>query len=244
MKKACADCGTVRYAAGGLPEGQYRCHPCRRLRPQPHQVITRTCKYCPGTFRTRRATGRQCCDACLELKPYEQKPLRGYIHCSACGKRQRRGPGVLLDGEYTCQPCRRIARPMSYRALERSGDPVQLPLAIRTRPRRLGWNHACAVAELKRKHVDGSPCEWCGRPMWIRRVDNWDYDPYSRDRNSGILQGDHTLARSLHDDEVPPDRLLHGECNRQRADGRNDHLAWVNHQTPCNATTFEQRYVV
>lgn len=95
----------------------------------------------------------------------------------------------------------------------------------------LGWHHQQAVEELKRKHVDGSACEapWCGRPMWLDPKLNYDYDKSApKRRGNGVLQGDHSKisrAESLRRGEkpLPPDRLLHAECNRMRGEGLNDH---------------------
>jgi hypothetical protein len=95
----------------------------------------------------------------------------------------------------------------------------------------LGWRHQQAVEDLKRKHKDGSPCDWCGREMFLDRTRNWDYSPGVR--ASGSLQGDHSkMSRSeairRGEKILPPDRLLHGECNRSRGVGGNDHLAAEN----------------
>jgi hypothetical protein len=106
-----------------------------------------------------------------------------------------------------------------------------------TTERGLGWRHQQMADALKRKHQDGTPCDWDGRPMYLDRTKNWDYDPESTNPASGALQADHSkmsrgeaLRRGL---PIPlPDRLLHGECNRQRGDGRNDHLAWINTGRP------------
>lgn len=102
--------------------------------------------------------------------------------------------------------------------------------------RGMGWLHTQAVEALRQRHVDGSPCDWCGRPMYRDRTLNWDYDPQSKRRNgNGTLQGDHIVSRKkLMDAGLPipiPDRLLHGVCNLQRGDGRNDHIAWINRQS-------------
>lgn len=96
----------------------------------------------------------------------------------------------------------------------------------------LGWRHRQAVDALKRRHTDGKPCAWCGRPMHLDRKRNYDYDPESTNPTSGTLQGDHSKmsrAEAIRRGVMipPPDRLLHGECNRQRGDGQNDHLARV-----------------
>lgn len=99
-----------------------------------------------------------------------------------------------------------------------------------THEKGLGWRHRQAVDALKRRHQDGSPCDWCGRPMYLDRTRNHDYQPDSTNPTSGTLQGDHSvMTRSeamRRGVPIPlPDRLLHGECNRQRGDGHNDHLA-------------------
>lgn len=105
-----------------------------------------------------------------------------------------------------------------------------------TTERGLGWRHQQAVDALKRKHRDGDPCEWDGRPMYLERTKNWDYNPDSTNPNSGELQGDHEVARAeaiRRGVPIPlPNRLLHAECNRQRGDGSNDHLAWINSGRP------------
>ena len=101
-----------------------------------------------------------------------------------------------------------------------------------TTERGLGWHHRQAVANLKKRHKDGSPCEWCGRPMWLDPTKNWDFDPdpEAPKRGNGVLQGDHSkMSRSeaikRGEKVLPPDRLLHAACNIQRGAGLNDHLA-------------------
>lgn len=101
----------------------------------------------------------------------------------------------------------------------------------------LGYHHQVAVESLKFRHKDGSPCEWCGRPMWLDPTKNYDYDPNSPRRGNGVLQGDHSrmsrsecLRRGL--PVPPPDRLLHAQCNRERGAGANDHLAVSNRTEP------------
>jgi hypothetical protein len=95
----------------------------------------------------------------------------------------------------------------------------------------LGWRHQRKVDALKRQHHDGTPCDWCGKPMYLDPTRNWDYDPDKP--GSGKLQGDHgemTRAEAIRRGiPIPlPDRLMHGRCNQQRGDGINDHLAVVN----------------
>ena len=86
----------------------------------------------------------------------------------------------------------------------------------------LGWAHQQQVRSLKTNHIDGTPCWWCGRPMFKDRTRNWDYDPTSTDPASGSLAGDHSHARAHGGTKA--DRLLHGKCNKERGDGSRDHL--------------------
>ncbi len=95
----------------------------------------------------------------------------------------------------------------------------------------LGWRHRQAVENLRANHTDGTPCSWppCGKPMFKDRTKNWDYDPESTNPISGVLQADHSMmARSeaiRRGLPIPlPDRLLHGECNRARGEGKLDRL--------------------
>ncbi|MGB3484010.1 MAG: hypothetical protein WBB07_17565 [Mycobacterium sp.] len=100
-----------------------------------------------------------------------------------------------------------------------------------TTERGLGWKHQQKVDALKRSHRDGSPCEWCGKPMYLDPTKNWDYTEDTP--GSGGLHGDHgemTRAEAIRRGvPIPlPDRLLHRRCNQQRGDGVNDHLAASN----------------
>lgn len=70
-----------------------------------------------------------------------------------------------------------------------------------------GSKHKKAVARLKAKHVEGTPCQWCGKPMYLEQD----------------LQGDHGISRAQGGTETT--RLLHPDCNRERGDGTYDHLA-------------------
>lgn len=101
---------------------------------------------------------------------------------------------------------------------------------LTTTEKGLGWRHQQASDRLKRNHQDGCLCGWCGRPMYLDRTKNWDYDPTSTSPLSGALHADHSkMSRSEAIRQgvpiPPPDRLLHQTCNIQRGDGGNDHLA-------------------
>lgn len=91
-----------------------------------------------------------------------------------------------------------------------------------TTARGLGYAHQQQVEALKRRHINGTPCFWCDRPMFLDRTRNFDYDPASPDPASGSLAGDHSRSRS--NGGTKADRLMHGLCNKQRGDGSRDHL--------------------
>ncbi|KZM70768.1 hypothetical protein [Nocardia terpenica] len=82
-----------------------------------------------------------------------------------------------------------------------------------TTQRGLGWVHQQAVAALLRSLPDGSPCWWCGMPMYRDPARNFDQRQ---------LQGDHSTARAV--GGTVTDRLLHATCNGSRGDGSRDHL--------------------
>ncbi|NKU18363.1 hypothetical protein GS907_07225 [Rhodococcus hoagii] len=86
----------------------------------------------------------------------------------------------------------------------------------------LGWKHQKERDSLLRVHTDGTPCWWCGLPMYRDRTTNWDHNPTSSDRASGSLAADHSHARTHGGTKA--DRLLHGRCNKQRQAGSRDHL--------------------
>lgn len=108
---------------------------------------------------------------------------------------------------------------------------------LTTRQKGLDWQrHRNAADILKRNHRDGTPCDWCGRPMYRDRTRNWDYNPQATHLSNGSLAADHSgvsRAECIRQGRpIPrPDRLLHGTCNIQRGEGGNDHLAATNRQT-------------
>jgi hypothetical protein len=100
----------------------------------------------------------------------------------------------------------------------------------------LGWRHRQAADTLKRRHTNGTPCDWCGRPMHLDRTRNYDYNPDTTNPTSGTLQADHSkISRTeaiRQGRPIPlPDRLLHAQCNRERGDGTNDHLSAATNAT-------------
>jgi hypothetical protein len=94
----------------------------------------------------------------------------------------------------------------------RSRGSKQLP------PGQRGLDHAHRTnrERLIHRHIDGTPCWWCGRPMYREAVKNWD---------AQALAADHSKSRARHGiGKTHADRLLHGICNKQRGDGSRDHL--------------------
>lgn len=75
-----------------------------------------------------------------------------------------------------------------------------------TTQRGLGWSHQVQRDHLLARHVEGTPCWWCGEPMF---------------RSQG-LAADHSVARA--NGGVRADRLLHEGCNKARGKGDRDHL--------------------
>lgn len=82
-----------------------------------------------------------------------------------------------------------------------------------TTARGLGWQHQQIRRRLIANHRDGTPCWWCGKPMYREPARNFD---------TAALEADHSLARSQGGQHA--DRLLHMTCNRQRQDGSRDNL--------------------
>ena len=72
----------------------------------------------------------------------------------------------------------------------------------------LGRRHQLQREKLLKKHQDGSPCWWCGKPMFRDKEKNWD---------GFSLAADHTVARA-HGGKLA-DRLLHHTCNSTRGAG-------------------------
>ncbi|AIM49878.1 HNH endonuclease [Mycobacterium phage Lucky2013] len=216
IPKYCSDaCRNKAYGKSAQPPATLRCEACG-AEFQGHKSR----KYCTDIEckrarwrereRTRDRSGRDF--------SYKKK-----ANCDTCGKPVWGEPGQMV----ICLPCRR-----------ENGPPVPTLEELRELPPDkgdgLGWRHVRAVRALKAAHVDGSPCDWCGRPMWLDPTKNFDYIPGSNRSGNGSLQGDHMVSRrECRKKGIPiplPDRLLHGACNMQRGDGRNDHLAWINRQ--------------
>lgn len=91
-----------------------------------------------------------------------------------------------------------------------------------TTERGLGWDHQKQRANLVAVHVDGTPCWWCGRPMFYDKTRNFDGLP---------LAADHEDARANGGDRA--NRLLHFSCNSSRQAGaRDDQRPALNHSEP------------
>lgn len=83
-----------------------------------------------------------------------------------------------------------------------------------TTERGYGWDHQRIRKRLLHNLHDGAPCWWCGQPMYRDKAKNWD---------GKSLAADHTEEGGARQRQAA-ERLLHGNCNSQRQDGRNDHL--------------------
>ena len=80
--------------------------------------------------------------------------------------------------------------------------------------RGLGHHHQQHRSRLMLRHVDGTPCWWCGAKMWRDPARNYDRRP---------LHADHSRSRSMYGlGNTVADRLLHASCNEQRGDGSRD----------------------
>lgn len=81
-----------------------------------------------------------------------------------------------------------------------------------TTQRGYGWTQQKTRELLIAAHRDGSPCWWCGLPMYRRKDKNWDHMALAADHSNpgGAERGER------------PDRLLHGRCNSQAKDHSND----------------------
>ena len=82
---------------------------------------------------------------------------------------------------------------------------------LTTTERGLGWEHQKVRDRLLAVHVDGTPCWWCGKPMFRDKTRNHDRLP---------LAADHGHARKHGGTKA--DKLLHFTCNSSRKEGEND----------------------
>nr|WP_081265074.1 hypothetical protein [Prescottella equi] len=110
-------------------------------------------------------------------------------------------------------------------------------MAGATTEKGLGWQHQKERRYLLSRHRDGTICYWCGLPMYRDRTCNWDYKPESSDLASGSLAADHSHSRAHGGTKA--DRLLHGQCNKERQDGSRDHLRPALAGQPSEANTMD-----
>lgn len=85
---------------------------------------------------------------------------------------------------------------------------------LTTAQRGYGGNHVKARDRLIYNLVEGSECEYCGRPMYTDKTKNFD---------GASLEADH-IDR---DKTQPPKRLIHRQCNRKL--NGNGAGKWVKH---------------
>lgn len=102
------------------------------------------------------------------------------------------------------------------------------PKPKKTRQQR-GYNrqHEKTRKRLLRTHKDGTPCWWCGKPMYRNKNKNHDHLP---------LCADHEHANGARNG-TQATRLLHYSCNSSRKDGKNDHKRPALTNNPPQPTT-------
>lgn len=108
MKRACADCGTIRDVSRSCrPVGEYRCHPCRRIaktkaaadrsaRPPKPASTRRPCSIC-GTMRavTTQSRSAVICQRCRRTGHSPRKSPEERRAANAHNARQRRAAGLV-----------------------------------------------------------------------------------------------------------------------------------------------------
>lgn len=82
-----------------------------------------------------------------------------------------------------------------------------------TTERGYGYDHQKDREYLIFNHADGTPCDWCGQPMYIEPAKNFDHKP---------LHADHTKA-SEKAAGGRADRLLHELCNKRKGHSDEEH---------------------
>lgn len=90
-----------------------------------------------------------------------------------------------------------------------------------------GQAHKSVRKRLIYLHKDGTPCWWCGEPMFREAGNNPDGQPLAADHINAGGAAKHEQAS----------RLLHFTCNSARKDGSKDHLRpavapWVKRDKP------------
>ena len=82
----------------------------------------------------------------------------------------------------------------------------QSPKKQNTTQRGYGYTHQQARKRLIHNHKDGTPCQYCGQPMYRDKHKNW--DGYTLEADHEIRQKDTANKR-----RNLPTRLLHKTCN-------------------------------
>jgi len=91
----CADCGKAMWrSASSLPDGEARCHPCRRLRPTPKRLQQLTCDQCAKTF-TRAQRQRFCSIGCAAQSQTVRADDDQHMRRT---RRENAAPGLTKNG--------------------------------------------------------------------------------------------------------------------------------------------------
>lgn len=101
-----------------------------------------------------------------------------------------------------------------------------MPRRGTTTQRGYGSQHVQRRNLLLYQLIDGSPCWWCGKPLYKDKNKNFDKKPLHADHSAPVSKNSSSLA----------DRLLHHTCNSERGDGSRDHLRPVLNNTMSDNT--------
>lgn len=82
-----------------------------------------------------------------------------------------------------------------------------------TTARGLGWAHQKQRARLEAAHRNGTPCWWCGQPMYRDQDAHLNPDGH-------VLNADHSNPRA--NGGTQADRMMHDTCNKSRQAGKRD----------------------
>lgn len=188
----CADCGRpMARAAGSLPQGQARCHPCRRQTPTASRRTPEhgdlTCADCGKLMwrsRTSLPQGRARCLPCRRARPCHAKRPSVWtpqdVECRICSLpfTQRR------YGQVYCSALCRDSR-MRFRTIKKASSTS----------RGYGWAHQTARREAAARHSPDDPCARCGEPLGPMGP-TLHYD-HSDDRADGYLGFSHARCNLI-----------------------------------------------
>ena len=180
-------------------------------------------EHAKGVKAVTKAARQAAIDKAITLKDCDVYLIHSTPSAQLLSKYRRAGAEiVVVDPGYDIVMARvKELRPWRMQPVvkewyERQGRPPVEATAEPTREltqkeKGLGHEHRKNRARMLRALVDGTPCWWCGLPMYRAAERNHDELP---------LHADHSHARA--NGGVKADRLLHDRCNKTRQDGSRD----------------------